>query len=283
MGLLASLGMAKPREARKTEMVHLGEGLMPLPRRMVERIQLGEYVEFADFPIMDGGARAMDQAEQDLGDRILVVQAPDRRRSRREVPDASMWGSCFTLFERAVLMADPARGPELSAYRETVQKAARTHQWDFVLRYDRQFRKAAAGDKSRSWARVDSSLFMQELAGPQAAYLASGVRVSSGGPDGAASRKRSREAGPGGDPGGTREAWRVRNCQESVTNSTSGTGYASLAPDASLGMHVRSAEGATPGPGAAPPRWNGEGGTRAGVVQDLVWANQLCRRTRRKS
>ena len=202
MGLLASLGMAKPREARKTEMVHLGEGLMPLPRRMVERIQLGEYVEFADFPIMDGGARAMDQAEQDLGDRILVVQAPDRRRSRREVPDASMWGSCFTLFERAVLMADPARGPELSAYRETVQKAARTHQWDFVLRYDRQFRKAAAGDKSRSWARVDSSLFMQELAGPQAAYLASGVRVSSGGPDGAASRKRSREAGPGGDPGG---------------------------------------------------------------------------------
>ena len=173
-------------------------------------------------------------------------------------------------------MADPTRGPELSAYRETVQKAARTHQWDFVLRYDRQFRKAAAGDKSRSWARVDSSLFMQELAGPQAAYLVSGVRVSSGGPDGAASRKRSREAG-------TWEAWRVRNGQESVTNSTSGTGYASLAPDASSGMHVRSAEGATPGPGAAPPRWNGEGGTRAGVAQDLVWANQLCWGTRRKS
>ena len=118
----------------------------------------------------------MDQAEQDLGDRVLVVQAPDRRRTRREVPDASMWGSCFTLFERAALLVDPARGPELSAYRETIQRAARNHQWDFVRRYDRQFRQSAAGDASRSWAKLDSILFMQELAGPQAAYLASGFR-----------------------------------------------------------------------------------------------------------
>ena len=195
-------GVAKPKEARKAEMIHLGEGLMPLPRRTVERIHGGEFVEFADFPVVDGGARAMDQAEQDLGDRVLVVQALDRRRTRREVPDASMWGSCFTLFERAALLADPARGPELSAYRETIQRAARTHQWDFVRRYDRQFRQSAAGDASRSWAKLDSTLFMQELAGPQAAYLASGFRGPAGGPDGAPSRKRGREAGSGGDPGG---------------------------------------------------------------------------------
>ena len=90
--LLSCLGVAKPKEARKAEMVHLGEGLMPLPRRTVERIHGGEFVEFADFPVVDRGARAIDQAEQDLGDRVLVVQAPDRRRTRREVPDASMWG-----------------------------------------------------------------------------------------------------------------------------------------------------------------------------------------------
>ena len=195
--ILASLGVAKPKEPRKAELVHLGEGLMPLPRRTVERIQGGEFVEFADFPVMDGGTRAMELPEHDLGDRILVVQAPDKRKSKREVPDASMWGSCFTLFERALLLADPARGPEMSAYRETIQKAARTHQWDFVLRYDRQFRQAAAG---RSWAKLDSALFMQELAGPQAAYLA-GVRAPVGGFD-SASRKRGREAGAGGDQGG---------------------------------------------------------------------------------
>ena len=233
---------------------------------------MGEYVEFADFPVIDGGARAMDQAEQDLGDRILVVQAPDKRRSKREVPDASMWGSCFTLFEKAILMADPERGPELSAYRETIQKAARTHQWDFVLRYDRQFRKAAAGDRSRSWARVDSSLFMQELAGPQAAYLASGVRVPPGGLKRQLPGKEVERLGPED----TREAWKERSGQESATGLTGRMGYTSLAPDASLGMHVRSARDPTPGTGVAAPRWNGEGGTLAVLGQDLVRANQRC-------
>ena len=55
--ILASLGVAKPKEPRKAELVHLGECLMPLPRRTVERIQGGEFVEFADFPVVDGGTR----------------------------------------------------------------------------------------------------------------------------------------------------------------------------------------------------------------------------------
>ena len=50
MGSLAKLGAQKVRGPRKAEMVHLGEGLMPLSRRTVERIQAGEFVEFAKFP-----------------------------------------------------------------------------------------------------------------------------------------------------------------------------------------------------------------------------------------
>ena len=258
MDILASLRVAKPKEPRKAELVHLGEGLMPLPRRTVERIQGGEFVEFADFPVMDGGGtRAMELPEKDLGDRILVVQAPDKRKSKREVPDASMWGSCFTLFERALLLADPARGPEMSAYRETIQKAARTHQWNFVLHYDRQFRQAAAGDRSRSWAKLDSALFMQELAGPQAAYLA-GVRAPVGGFD-SASRKRGREAGAGGD-------LRRRNYRVSVISLMSRMGCASLVRDAGSGMHARSVVVATPGPGVTARRWRrGNPGRGPGV------------------
>ena len=176
----------------------MGEGLIPMPRRLVEIIQEGEFVEFAKFPVLDGGARSMDQADQDMGDLVVVVQAPDRRRSKREVPDASMWGSCFTLYERAVLMVEPTRGPELIVYQEMVQKAARTHQWEFVIKYDRQFRKAATVDRSKCWARVDSSLFMQELAGPQAAFLAAGARATGGWAENPGSRKRPREYGPGG-------------------------------------------------------------------------------------
>ena len=108
MGSLANLGAQKVREPRKAEMVHLGEGLMPLPRRTVERIQAGEFVEFAEFPVLDDGSR-VEQVEQELGDRVVILQAPERKRNRRQVPDASLWGSCYTLYERTVLRAEPDR------------------------------------------------------------------------------------------------------------------------------------------------------------------------------
>ena len=65
----------------------MGEGLLPMSRRLVDKIQAGE---FAEFPVLDGGARSMDQADQVMGDRVVVVQAQDRRRSKREVPCASV-------------------------------------------------------------------------------------------------------------------------------------------------------------------------------------------------
>ena len=55
-----------------------------------------EFLEFSDFPRMDGGDRLVDQIKQDLGDRVVVVQAPDHKRSRKEEPDVSWWGSYFT-------------------------------------------------------------------------------------------------------------------------------------------------------------------------------------------
>ena len=200
LGDLVKRKEGRPDEARKSDAVQMGEGLSPMPRRLVEKIQTGEFVEFPDFPVLDGGSGSAEPVDQDGGDRVVVVQANDKRRSKREVPDASWWGSCFTLYERAVLMAEPERGPELSAYREAIQKAARSYRWECVVKYDRQFRKAAAVDRTKSWVRVDPSLFLQELAGPQAAILAAGAWPASEPPG---IRKRHRESGPGGTVGGS--------------------------------------------------------------------------------
>ena len=52
---LSDLGERRPREAKRPESVQMGEGLMPMPRRLVERIQAGEFMEFAEFPVMGGG------------------------------------------------------------------------------------------------------------------------------------------------------------------------------------------------------------------------------------
>ena len=198
---MGNTGDKKSREARKPDSIQMGEGLMPMPRRLVEKIQAGEFVEFAEFPVVEGGSRSIDLAEQDMGDKVVVLQAPEQRRNRKEVPDASLWGSCFTLYERAVLMGEPDRGPELSAYREQIQKAARSYQWELVIKYDKQFRKAAAVDRRKCWARVDASLFMQELAGPQATQLAMGARGPRGPLENSSTRKRARGDYSGGHDG----------------------------------------------------------------------------------
>ena len=79
VGNLVGPGERRPKEVRRSEFVQMGEGLLPMSRRLVDKIQAGEFVEFAEFPVLDGGgARSMDQADQD-----------DRRWSKREVPCAS--------------------------------------------------------------------------------------------------------------------------------------------------------------------------------------------------
>ena len=44
-------------EAKKPDKVYLVDGLPPSPRKTVEIIRSGEFVEFADFHIFDGGRK----------------------------------------------------------------------------------------------------------------------------------------------------------------------------------------------------------------------------------
>ena len=78
---------------RKQETVNLGVGLAPLPRKLVARIQAGDYVEFGEFPLVAGVA-GQEPLDEDLEER---VRPGDRRRRSREVPSILFWMSCFTL------------------------------------------------------------------------------------------------------------------------------------------------------------------------------------------
>ena len=176
---------------RKQETVNLGVGLAPLPRKLVARIQAGDYVEFGEFPPVAG----QEPLDEDLEER---VRPGDRRRRSREVPSILFWMSCFTLYKRAVLIEEPNRGAELDAYGESVLDAARSYRWEFVRNYDQKFRAAAVGDTSRSWAYLDTSLFTKEVTCPHAAYVAANARPAAG-LDRQPARKRSK---PGMEPRG---------------------------------------------------------------------------------
>ncbi len=94
----------KQEETNKPDKVYLVKGLPQLPRKMVDKIQRGEFVEFADFTVFDGGHRegewSAERSEKDELSPARQVGEP-KRKGPREVPDVSWWGTCFTLYERA--------------------------------------------------------------------------------------------------------------------------------------------------------------------------------------
>jgi len=51
-----SLGERGSQETRQQKLVQLGEGLIPMPWKLMNRIQDGEFGEFSDFPGVNGGA-----------------------------------------------------------------------------------------------------------------------------------------------------------------------------------------------------------------------------------
>ena len=186
------------RASRRQETVNLGVGLAPLPRKLVERIQAGDFVEFGDFPLVAGNA-SQDSRNDELVDRLLSIGTGERRKPHKEVPNVLLWISCFTLFRRALLLTEPNRGAELDAYGESILEAARSYQWEFVRNYDKKFRAAAVGDMDKSWAVLDVSLFTKEVTSPHAAFVAANPRASAGLERGNA-RKRSRPAGAYQEP-----------------------------------------------------------------------------------
>ena len=93
--------------------VMLGTGLPSLPKKLVDKILAGEYVDFAELPPARGKARAVPQA---LEGQIVVVQAADLLQSRRVIPDLATWMQCYAIFTPVIPSKNPARLPDLMAY-----------------------------------------------------------------------------------------------------------------------------------------------------------------------
>lgn len=139
-----------------------GEGLPALPKKWVERIQAGEYTDFAELPPAKGKARGMPKA---LDGQILVVQAVDLMETRRVIPDLATWVQCFSVYMAVIVDKEPDRAKNLLAYLSTIAKCSQKFRWPSWIVYDQNFRQDAAETGKKDWSKVEPSIYTQCFTG----------------------------------------------------------------------------------------------------------------------
>ena len=138
-------------------LVSIGQSLPLLPRKLIQQIKAGEYIDFSDLP----PAKGRQLTPTNYNSQLVLVQLQEVERQRKLIPDFLTWSQCFAIYT-AVLGADqPHRLPELMAYQIEIARCAKKYKWPSWIIYDINFRQAAAGRSGLSWATVESSIYTQ--------------------------------------------------------------------------------------------------------------------------
>ena len=130
----------------------LGEGLPPIPTRLVSQIWRGEFVDMAD--LLQDNLEAERRRGRDDGE-------PSGRSSRptwREMSDMLSWAQCFCTYVAVVAEKQPGRVRQL-AYQATMLREARRCGGPGWRAYDAMFRQLAAAEPSTDWSRLNPSLY----------------------------------------------------------------------------------------------------------------------------
>lgn len=144
--------------APNSSLSSIGEGLPALPTRLVEKIKLGEYVDFSDLPPAKGKGRP---SSQDWDTRVLLLQVHQTDNPRRLIPDFPTWAQCFALYVAVKASAQPTLVPELMAYMVEMAKYAKRFQWPSWVIYDQNFRQEMASRPGLMWSRAEPTIFSQ--------------------------------------------------------------------------------------------------------------------------
>ena len=130
--------------------VFMGEGLPPVPGRLVERIRKWEFLEMYELlPELltdqkggEGGARQTSRA-----------------RGWKRVQEVSVWLQCFAVFVGVVVKSAPDAVPGLMAYMVSVIRASQEYEGAAWVAYDAAFRRQAAATGQRDWSKINTSLY----------------------------------------------------------------------------------------------------------------------------
>ena len=138
-------------------LVSIGQSLPLLPRKLIQQIKAGEYVDFSELP----PAKGRQLAPPNYMSQLVLVQLHEVERQRKLIPDFLTWSQCFAIYTAVLGRDQPHRIPELMAYQLEIAKCAKKYKWPSWVIYDLNFRQEAASKPGMSWATVEPSIYTQ--------------------------------------------------------------------------------------------------------------------------
>ena len=133
----------------------LGEGLVPLPEKLVQRIINLEFVEMSE--LMPESWLAAEGGDVDVSGQTKVVSLFPRRR-RAPVTDIMVWVQCFAAMVGVLSTKHPDKVPEFMAYLSLIVKCSRDYEGYGWVLYDRAFRRQVAVTKDLHWSKLNPTL-----------------------------------------------------------------------------------------------------------------------------
>ena len=142
------------------ETVMVAEGLGPIPRKLVIKIQSEEYVDLEELP-----KYPHSQGEVPLPQRQVVIQLVESLKKRKpRITAYPQWVEAFAIYVAVLSKTRPQCVPDMMAYIALIKEAS-THGGARWLSYDREFRERAAAKKLTQWGERDPNLWAKFFAG----------------------------------------------------------------------------------------------------------------------
>ena len=134
----------------------LGEGFLPLPQRLVDRITRLEYVEMSEL-----------LPETWLLDDTLDSKCCHATPKRRKAPvtDILTWVQCFASLASVLSRMQQEQTPGLMAYMSTIVRCHKEFEGLGWVQYDAAFRRQMAVSRDLNWGKINATLYSIYFAG----------------------------------------------------------------------------------------------------------------------
>ena len=139
-------------------MMSIGMGLSPIPRKLVNRIQLGEFIDVAEL-LPD--SLGVSTNPQNTGEKDKLPW----ETKKRQVTSILEWVQCFGIYIAVIAAKHPEKIKDLLGYQALIIEAHMEYDSDTWLGYDRRFRQTAAASPCMVWARIDPTLWNMAFTG----------------------------------------------------------------------------------------------------------------------